>query len=114
VHFEAFGPASVKKAAKPEVKAGLTAEAATSSATITFAKAGQTVPWSAEHATLLDAADAAGVRIEAGCRAGNCGACLVAIKSGEVEYLNDHGSSVEAGSCLACICKPKGALVIDA
>jgi uncharacterized protein len=114
VHFEAFGPASVKKAAKPDVKAAIANSDSASSATLAFAKSGQTIPWSGEHATLLDAADACGVRIEAGCRAGNCGACLVAIKSGEVEYLNDHGSDVEAGSCLACICKPKGALVVDA
>lgn len=114
VHFEAFGPASVKKTAKPEAKAAFTAAPFAGGQLISFAKSGQTTSWSPAHATLLDAAEACGVRIEAGCRAGNCGACLVAIKSGEVEYLNDHGAEVEAGSCLACICKPKGALTIDA
>ena len=54
------------------------------------------------------------VDIEAGCRAGNCGTCLVAIKSGEVEYLTNHGADVEEGSCLTCICKPKADLVLDA
>ncbi len=81
---------------------------------IRFAKSGQSAQWSPEHSTLLEVAEACGVRIEAGCRAGNCGACLVAIKSGEVEYINEHGAEVEAGSCLACICKPKGTLVLDA
>ncbi|MCX6938842.1 MAG: 2Fe-2S iron-sulfur cluster-binding protein [Verrucomicrobia bacterium] len=113
VHFEAFGPASVKKAAKPDMKKSLTSAPFTAKV-ITFAKSGLSTEWSPEHATLLDAADACGVRIEAGCRAGNCGACLVAIKSGEVEYLNEHGADAEPGSCLACICKPKGALTLDA
>ena len=45
---------------------------------------------------------------------GNCGSCIVAIKSGEVEYIGTHGADVEVGSCLACICRPKTALVIDA
>jgi ferredoxin len=39
---------------------------------------------------------------------------LVAIKAGEVEHLSDVGADVEAGSCLTCICKPKGRLEIDA
>ncbi len=113
VHFEAFGPASVKRAAKPEMKQALTTTPF-DSPLITFAKSGQSGHWTSDLPTVLDVAEACGVRIEAGCRAGNCGACLVAIKSGEVEYLNEHGADVEAGSCLACICKPKGALVLDA
>jgi uncharacterized protein len=113
VHFEAFGPASVKKAAKPEMKASLTA-APFGGPVITFAKSGATARWTPDQPTVLDVAEACGVRIEAGCRAGNCGACLVAIKAGEVEYINDHGADAEPGSCLACICKPKGALTLDA
>ena len=113
VHFEAFGPASVKKAAKPEMKQSLTSTPF-NAPLITFARSGRKGAWSADHPTVLDVAEACGVRIEAGCRAGNCGACLVAIKAGEVEYINAHGADVEAGSCLACICKPRGALTIDA
>jgi ferredoxin len=62
----------------------------------------------------LDFSEARGIKIDAGCRAGNCGTCLVAIKSGEVEYLTSQGASAETGSCLTCICKPKGNLVLDA
>jgi uncharacterized protein len=116
VHFEAFGPASVKKAAKPAMKEALTAEPfkGGAAASVAFAKTGQTVFWSTDAPTVLDMAESLGIRIEAGCRAGNCGACLVAIKSGEVEYIGGHGAEPEAGSCLACICKPKGTLVVDA
>jgi hypothetical protein len=31
-----------------------------------------------------------------------------------VDYLGGHGAEAETGSCLACISKPKGNLVIDA
>ena len=113
VHFEAFGPASVKRAAKPEVKQALTS-APFNSVDVTFAKTGRTAPWTGAHASLLELAEEIGVKIDAGCRAGNCGSCLVAVKSGAVSYLGGHGAEAESGSCLACICMPKGPLVIDA
>ena len=58
--------------------------------------------------SLLDFAGAQGVKIDSGCRAGSCGSCLVAIKSGDVEYLAEPGEKPETGSCLTCICRPKG------
>jgi ferredoxin len=63
---------------------------------------------------VLELAEGQGVRIDAGCRAGSCGSCLVAVKSGEVEYLSKPEAEPEAGSCLTCICKPKSDLVLDA
>jgi len=62
----------------------------------------------------LELAEKNGVQIDSGCRAGNCGTCLVALKSGEVNYLHEPGVTVEAGSCLTCIALPKTALVLDA
>lgn len=112
VHYEAFGPASVKKAAPPEIKS--LNQGPISSIEVTFSKSGQSAMWDSACSSLLELAEGVGIKIDAGCRAGNCGSCLVAIKSGEVEYLGGHGADVEQGSCLACICKPKGKLVIDA
>ena len=110
VFFEAFGPATVKKAA-PKAP---THEVPTAKIDVTFSRSGKTVPWRSEITSLLDLADESGVSIEAGCRAGNCGSCLVAIKSGGVEYVTTAGATPEDGSCLVCICKPKGNLVLDA
>ena len=64
--------------------------------------------------SLLDFALEQGVKIDSGCRAGSCGSCLVAIKSGDVEYVSEPGEKPETGSCLTCICRPKGDLVLDA
>jgi ferredoxin-NADP reductase len=113
VHFEAFGPASVKRAAKPEAKVAVTF-APFGGLEVTFAKSGRKVTWQGGGRSLLELAEEAQIRIDAGCRAGNCGSCLVAIKSGSVEYIGAHGADVEQGSCLACICRPATALVIDA
>jgi ferredoxin-NADP reductase len=107
VFFEAFGPATVKKAV-PVVPTSVAMPAIE----INFSKSGKICQWKPELGSLLDLADANGIKIESGCRAGSCGTCLVAIKSGEVEYLTEHADS-EDGSCLTCICKPRTSLVLD-
>lgn len=109
VHFEAFGPASVKQTPTP---APVTQSAPTLS--VMFAKSGKTVKWQEGAGSLLEVAEAHGVSINFGCRAGNCGTCLTAIKSGDVCYLQAAGSEPEPGSCLACVCVPKTDLTLDA
>src|SRR5208282_6886070 len=105
--------ASVKRAAAPDAKAGVTIPPF-GGLEVTFAKSGRTLTWRGAGVSLLELAEEARIKIDAGCRAGNCGSCIVAIKSGEVEYISGHGADVEEGSCLACICRPKTALVVDA
>jgi ferredoxin-NADP reductase len=107
IHFEAFGPATVKRVHAPEA-------AGAAAMTITFAKTIKAVPWDARSNSLLDFAEANGITIAFGCRAGNCGTCVTALKSGEVVYLRPPGEKPEAGSCLACVVVPKTDLVLDA
>jgi hypothetical protein len=110
IHFEAFGPASVKSTPAP---APLEAASASGIA-VEFSKSGKKAQWTERFASLLDLAEAHGVAIDFGCRAGNCGTCKTAIKSGEVQYTNDPGETPEEGSCLACVSVPKGPLVLNA
>ena len=81
---------------------------------ITFSRSGQTVAWDPQCDSLLDFAEENGIAMDSGCRAGNCGTCLTAIKSGEVQYNTDPGAEPEDGSCLTCVCVPKGPLTLDA
>lgn len=104
IHKEAFGPVTKIKPAAPAI-AGLK---------VTFGRSGQTVPWQPSCSSLLEFAEANGVKIDAGCRTGNCGTCLVAIKSGKVQYSAEAAAAAESGSCLTCICLPETDLVIDA
>ena len=80
----------------------------------TTCKSGRTAPWNPEYDSLLEFAEANGVAIDCGCRAGSCGTCLTAIKSGEVEYTTEPDADAEEGSCLTCVCIPKGPLILDA
>jgi uncharacterized protein len=107
IHFEAFGPATVKKVGPHEITSA-------PALTVTFAKSSKSVRWDPAAGSLLDFAEVNGVAIAFGCRAGNCGTCMTAVKSGEVTYLRPPGEKPEAGSCLACVAFPKGDIVLDA
>ncbi len=111
VYFEAFGPATVKK------KAGAPTAAETAhlaKINVTFGRSGKTVRWEPSAGNILEFAIARGVKIDSGCCAGSCGSCVVAIKSGSVDYLKKPDAEPEAGTCLTCVCRPKNDLVLDA
>ena len=105
LHFEAFGPLSVKRAHP----AGALVRHQ-----VTFRKTGTARPWDDSCGTLLDLAEQAGIAIASGCRTGNCGTCIVAMHEGEVTYVQPPGSKPEPRTCLACIAQPAGNLVLDA
>jgi ferredoxin-NADP reductase len=110
IHMEAFGPASVKKP-PASADASVPKPAAIS---VAFSRSGKTANWTGEADSLLDFALAENIAIGFGCRAGSCGTCKTAIKSGKVKYLKEPGCDVEAGSCLTCICIPAEGLVLEA
>jgi uncharacterized protein len=111
IHFEAFGPATVKKCT---VDSKDSKKEDAPKIDIRFTKSGKILPWNPNLTSLLEFAEKNGIPLDSGCRAGNCGTCLTAIKSGEVTYVGEPGSLPEAGSCLACIAVPKGNLTLDA
>ena len=108
IHFEAFGAATVKN-----IKID-SAQEQTSKIDICFTKSEKTIPWDPNNTSLLDFAEKNNIVLDSGCRAGNCGTCLTAIKSGEVTYVGEPGTPPEEGSCLTCISIPKNNLTLDA
>jgi ferredoxin-NADP reductase len=110
IHFEAFGPGSVKKVQK----AGPDKEVAAERFRVELARSRRSLVWTSESGTLLELADANGIRINSGCRAGNCGTCVTAVKSGSVSYLVKPASNPAPGSALLCIAHPTGDIVLDA
>lgn len=110
VHFEAFGPASVKKTAPPPPAADTPAEGVE----VIFARSSKTVTWKGDNQSLLELAEEHGVAMSFGCRAGSCGECATAIKDGKIRYLTEPGFTPETGSCLACCSVPEGRLTVDA
>ena len=111
VHFEAFGPASVKKTAPSEKKAAV---AGAPELEVTFSKSGKTLKWDGTSESILELAEDNGIDMDSGCRAGSCGTCITAVKEGEVDYIEEPGALPEDSSCLTCIATPKMNLTLDA
>ena len=110
IHFEAFGPGSVKKVQKPESNK----EVAGAGFKVELARSTKSFAWTKEAGTLLELVEANGVKINSGCRAGNCGTCVTAVKSGSVSYLVKPANVPAPGSALLCIAHPAGDIVLDA
>lgn len=114
IHFEAFGPASIKRQ-KPETAAtGSAIGGAASDILVTFARSGKQAQWSPQSGSLLDFAESQGIAIDSGCRAGGCGTCQTAIRSGEVSYRQSPDYDPEPGTCLLCVCIPKTHVSLEA
>lgn len=126
VHYEAFGPSSVKRAGRTKAGDGsassLAGPAEVSKGapqsgplhSVHFELSGVTAGWTDKVESLLELAEAHQVPVEFGCRAGNCGTCAMPIKSGKVIYSTPPGSPPPVGNCLPCICVPAGPLVLEA
>jgi ferredoxin len=110
VRFEAFGPASVKTVKKADPAE----DAASPGVTVEFARTGKSLVWKKSAGTLLELAEANGIRLNSGCRAGNCGTCVTAVKRGKVSYLTKPASAPAQGSALVCIAHPDGDIALDA
>jgi hypothetical protein len=115
IHFEAFGPASIKrKITRAATDSTLPAATTTSDIVVTFAKSGKQLSWQSTSPSLLDFAEANGIVVDSGCRAGGCGSCQTTIKSGEVSYRQPPDYDPELGTCLLCTCTPKTSVTLEA
>ncbi|MBA1144704.1 molybdopterin-dependent oxidoreductase [Mesorhizobium neociceri] len=98
---EAFAAGSVDQTALPE-----------GPYSVTFVRSGKTAIWDRARGSLLELAEAEGVRITNGCRAGQCESCEVRVLEGEITYRTDLVRSA-TDPCLACQAVPKSDLLVD-
>ncbi len=111
IHFEAFGPASVRPTGLVSNEPALVTSA---SVAVRFSRSGRTLAWDAQDDNLLDFAERHGLPVESGCRSGRCGACQTRLLSGIVTYADKPYHDIPKGHCLLCVGKPQSALVLDA
>ncbi|KAF0185664.1 MAG: oxidoreductase FAD/NAD(P)-binding subunit [Caulobacteraceae bacterium] len=105
IRTEAFGPASLR----PSVSAP---EAGPFD--VRFRRAGRSIIWNGQDASLLDFAERNGVEVDSGCRSGSCGTCEANIVSGSVRETQKPDYEVRDGHCLLCVSVPTSALVLEA
>ena len=114
IHFEAFGPASIKRKKLPSIRPTETLGSTTdNNIAVTFARSGKQILWQASAGNLLDFAEANGISVSSGCRAGGCGSCQTTIRQGEVSYLQEPEFDPEPGNCLLCVCAPKSNVTLE-
>ena len=114
IHFEAFGPASIKrKQATATAVSVAQTEAVDTGIVVTFAQSGKQLPWQPTSGSLLEFAEKNGITVNSGCRAGSCGSCQTTIRTGEVAYLQAPEYDPEPGTCLLCVSKPKTSVTLE-
>ena len=111
IHFEAFGPASVRlePAAPGEAPASLPTPVE-----VRFHRSGRTLAWDGQDPNLLEFAERHAVEVDSGCRSGSCGSCETRLLSGSVRYAHAPDHDVAPGHCLLCVGTPASALVLEA
>ena len=109
IHYEAFGPASVKLPGAPEPAAPVAA-----GVEVKFQRSGRTLVWTGRDTSLLDFAERHGIEVESGCRSGGCGSCETRLLDGSVQYEHTPDHDVAAGHCLLCVGRPAASLVLEA
>jgi ferredoxin len=81
---------------------------------VTLSKTRKSIVWRRGGASLLDLAEAQGIRIESECRAGLCGSCATRVTSGSVGYDIEPVASITPGEMLLCCGHPlEEKLVLD-
>ena len=105
---ESFGPSSLKRRSPPPAQAALPAPL------ITFSRSGRSIPWNPAAASLLEFAEANGIAVSSGCRAGRCGGCQTRLREGRVAYSQPPMLEPDPGYCLLCSATPDGAITLEA
>ena len=91
--------------ANPPPTEGLTA------ATVTLGLSDRRFVWHPHQPSILAAAEAAGIRLASGCRAGECESCALPVTAGHVSHGRD---APEDGVCLTCCAVPIGDVTLAA
>src|SRR6516162_3017404 len=116
VHTEFFGSGKPITPGVKEVPRRLPHAPAGSPATgpsVSFARAGLTVPWDPKFQSLLELAEACDVPVRWSCRTGVCHTCECGLISGSVTYDPEPLEPPAAGNVLTCCSRPREDLVID-
>jgi ferredoxin-NADP reductase/MOSC domain-containing protein YiiM len=80
---------------------------------ITFARSGLTVNWSADYGNILDLAEACDVPTRFSCRSGVCHVCETGVVAGTATYLQPPLEKPDDATVLICSAAPETDLVLD-
>jgi ferredoxin-NADP reductase len=116
IHFEAFGPATVRSITENQpARESPRTPGGDSGPHVTFVpENGEAIEGAGVLGTILEIAEELNVELQTGCRAGNCGTCAIRLLKGQVKYPDGMQPAVHPGYCLACIATPQGDIEVEA
>jgi ferredoxin-NADP reductase len=112
IHYEAFGPASIKRHNGQTVNASQKPRS-DNNIVVSFSRSKKVISWQATAGNLLEFAEANGITVDSSCRAGACGMCQTKILSGEVSYAQPPDFDPAPGTCLLCSSIPKTNVTLE-
>ena len=110
IRSEGFGGALVANA--PDTSADPAAGAGVSFR-VRFLRSGRSAIWTPRSGSLLDLAEAHGVKARCSCRQGICGTCAVTLSEGSIGYVRPPVNEPAQGMCLPCIARPDADIAIN-
>lgn len=106
IHAEAFGPSSLERRGDTARETAPAAQPATAPVPVLFTASLKEARWKPGDGTLLELAEARGLKPEFGCRSGSCGSCKVKLASGAVAYPRKPSAQVAIDEVLLCCAVP--------
>lgn len=108
IRAETFGTVGLHRERSLQIPREKTSAASEQPVTVTFAKSGATALWTRGSGSLLELAEAAGLRPDFQCRIGSCGTCRTRLLRGGVAYETEPTAGVEDTHALICCALPAG------
>jgi ferredoxin-NADP reductase/MOSC domain-containing protein YiiM len=113
IHYEFFGPASVLKAGAGKAPTQVTGDRGSPAFDVVFDQSGVTVAWDPGVDSILELAEAHGLRPDYNCRSGICHTCMCKLIEGEVTYVAEPADLPDPGYVLICCSRPKSNVIVD-
>jgi ferredoxin-NADP reductase/DMSO/TMAO reductase YedYZ heme-binding membrane subunit len=109
IHYEFFGPATVKFGDK---ETATPANGASVAWQVQFQPKDVSIAWDGTQPNLLEFALGSGLKPKYGCKTGVCGSCACRLVSGTVRYDQAAAVSVGEGEVLLCCAQPESNVTI--
>lgn len=106
IHAEAFGPASLVRKVDGPAMVPMRRPPATAPVHVVFIESGKEARWSPGAGSLLELAEARGLRPDYSCRAGQCGTCKTRLLAGAITYTQEPTAAVADDEVLICCAVP--------
>lgn len=81
---------------------------------VRFDLSDRVVDWNGTQGSVLELGEAIGLELNSACRSGDCGACIVKLRQGTVNYQTQPGCDFKSDEVVACVATPTSDIRVEA